>query len=181
MNITDTPIAGLKLLAPRIHEDERGSFCETFRDSWFRQQIADVTFVQENHSRSIKGCLRGLHFQSPRSQGKLIGVVVGEIFDVAVDLREDSPSLGQWFGTYLSANNRQQMWLPAGFAHGFYVTSNSAEMIYKCTDYYAPQFEKTLAWDDASLAIDWPLEGQLPILSSKDNMGLSFDAITKGV
>ncbi|AQS35369.1 dTDP-4-dehydrorhamnose 3,5-epimerase [Shewanella psychrophila] len=180
MIITDTPIADLKLLSPRVHEDERGYFCETFRDAWFKQQIADVTFVQENHSRSIKGCLRGLHFQSPRSQGKLIRVIVGEIFDVAVDLRENSPTLGQWFGTYLSAKNRHQMWIPAGFAHGFYVTSSAAEIIYKCTAYYAPEFEKILAWNDETLAIDWPLEGQLPKLSNKDNQGLSFNAMTKG-
>lgn len=175
MEIIQTKIPEVKILEPRVFGDERGFFMETFRDTWFRENVADVTFVQDNHSKSARGILRGLHYQVEQTQGKLVRVVRGEVFDVAVDMRKESPTFGQWAGTYLSADNHRQFWVPAGFAHGFYVTSESAEFVYKCTDYYHPQSEISVRWDDSEIGIEWPLvEGVKPQLSEKDMYGVTL-------
>ncbi|WP_027331172.1 dTDP-4-dehydrorhamnose 3,5-epimerase [Marinimicrobium agarilyticum] len=175
MNIVDTRIPDVKILEPRVFGDERGFFMETFRESWFRENVADVTFVQDNHSKSRRGILRGLHYQEPQPQGKLVRVVSGEVFDVAVDIRRDSPSFGQWVGCYLSTDNRRQMWVPEGFAHGFLVMSDSAEFVYKCTNYYHPESEQSIRWDDPTLGIEWPVEraGDV-LLSEKDRTAPIF-------
>ncbi len=153
---------------------------ETFRETWFRENVADVTFVQDNHSKSSRGILRGLHYQSKHTQGKLVRVISGEVFDVAVDIRDGSPTFGQWAGAYLSAENCHQLWVPAGFAHGFYVTSEYAEFVYKCTDYYHPESEYSLRWDDSDIGIAWPLqEGKKPQLSEKDKCGLTLGEIPR--
>lgn len=170
MNIIDTRIPDVKLLEPKVFGDERGFFMETFRDEWFRQNVAERTFVQENHSKSTQGVLRGLHYQTENTQGKLVRVVSGEVFDVAVDMRRDSPTFGHWVGEVLSADNKRQLWVPEGFAHGFYVLSDEAEFVYKCTDYYNPNAEHSLIWNDATIGIDWPLLGA-PSLSAKDLAG----------
>ena len=170
MNIIPTAIPEVKLLEPKVFGDERGFFMETFRDEWFRQHVCDRTFVQENHSKSTQGVLRGLHYQTENTQGKLVRVVVGEVFDVAVDMRKSSPTFGQWVGEILSADNKRQLWVPEGFAHGFYVLSETAEFVYKCTDYYNPQAEHSLLWNDATVGIDWHLIGE-PSLSAKDLAG----------
>lgn len=176
MQVIKTKIPDVKVLEPKIFGDERGFFMETFREDLFRQQVADVTFVQDNHSKSSQGILRGLHYQLKQTQGKLVRVVSGEVFDVAVDLRRSSPTFGEWVGVVLSAENKRELWVPAGFAHGFYVTSESAEFVYKCTDYYAPEHERSLLWNDEKLAIDWPLvDGNAPSLSSKDAQGVRLD------
>lgn len=175
MNIIDTTIPDVKILEPKVFGDERGFFLETFRTDWFKANVANVDFVQDNHSKSSQGILRGLHYQTEHTQGKLVRVVSGEVYDVAVDMRSDSPTFGQTFGTLLSAENNRQLWVPAGFAHGFYVTTESAEFVYKCTDYYAPQFEQSVLWNDPQLKIEWPLvNGQTPLLSEKDKNGLVF-------
>ncbi|MCV6779395.1 dTDP-4-dehydrorhamnose 3,5-epimerase [Neisseria meningitidis] len=170
MNIIDTRIPDVKLLEPKVFGDERGFFMETFRDEWFRQNVAERTFVQENHSKSTQGVLRGLHYQTENTQGKLVRVVSGEVFDVAVDMRRDSPTFGHWVGEVLSADNKRQLWVPEGFAHGFYVLSDEAGFVYKCTDYYNPNAEHSLIWNDATVGIDWPLLGE-PSLSAKDLAG----------
>lgn len=170
MNIIPTTIPEVKLLEPKVFGDERGFFMETFRDEWFRQHVCERTFVQENHSKSTQGVLRGLHYQTENTQGKLVRVVVGEVFDVAVDMRRSSPTFGQWVGEILSADNKRQLWVPEGFAHGFYVLSETAEFVYKCTDYYNPQAEHSLLWNDATVGIDWHLIGE-PSLSAKDLAG----------
>lgn len=170
MNIIDTRIPDVKLLEPKVFGDERGFFMETFRDEWFRQNVAERTFVQENHSKSTQGVLRGLHYQTENTQGKLVRVVSGEVFDVAVDMRRDSPTFGHWVGEVLSADNKRQLWVPEGFAHGFYVLSDEAEFVYKCTDYYNPNAEHSLIWNDATVGIDWPLLGE-PSISAKDLAG----------
>ncbi|MCF7520564.1 dTDP-4-dehydrorhamnose 3,5-epimerase [Neisseria sp. ZJ106] len=170
MNILPTALPDVKLLEPKVFGDERGFFMETFRDEWFQTHIARRTFVQENHSKSGKGVLRGLHYQSENTQGKLVRVIIGEVFDVAVDMRRHSPTFGQWAGAVLSADNKRQLWVPEGFAHGFYVLSDEAEFVYKCTDYYNPQAEHSLIWNDPTVAIDWPLSGE-PKLSAKDLAG----------
>lgn len=175
MQIIDTLIPDVKIIEPKVFGDERGFFLETFRDDWFRQNCADVTFVQDNHSKSKQGILRGLHYQLTRTQGKLVRVTQGEVFDVAVDMRRSSSTFGQWVGVVLSAKNNRQLWVPAGFAHGFYVTSESAEFVYKCTDYYHPQSEISLKYNDPQLKINWPLvENQSISLAAKDEAGLSF-------
>jgi dTDP-4-dehydrorhamnose 3,5-epimerase len=157
---------------PRVIEDERGFFFESWNARTFSQAGLDVHFVQDNHSRSHAGCLRGLHYQLANTQDKLVRVVVGEIFDVAVDLRRSAPTFGQWVGVTLSAANHEMLWVPAGFAHGFYVLSEEAEVLYKCTDYYSPTAERTLLWNDQQLSIAWPLlPGRQPELSSKDAAG----------
>ena len=180
MQLVETRIPDVKILEPKIFGDERGFFMETFRDDWFLANCADVAFVQDNHSKSSQGILRGLHYQLEQNQGKLVRVVAGEVYDVAVDMRKDSPTFGQWVGEFLSAENGRQMWVPAGFAHGFYVTSDSAEFVYKCTDYYHPQSEISVKFDDPSLNIPWPLvNNQAPSLSAKDNEGLSFEQAPK--
>ncbi|WP_448563840.1 dTDP-4-dehydrorhamnose 3,5-epimerase [Thalassotalea ganghwensis] len=175
MQIINTSIPDVKILEPKVFGDERGFFLETFRDDWFKENVANVTFVQDNHSKSSHGILRGLHYQLKHAQGKLVRVISGEVYDVAIDMRENSPSFGQSFGTLLSSENKRMMWVPAGFAHGFYVTSESAEFVYKCTDYYAPEFEQSLLWNDPALKIDWPIKtDEQPLLSEKDQAGKLF-------
>ena len=176
MQLIRTAIDDVFLIAPQVFGDERGFFMETFRQSWFEEAGVDADFVQENHSLSNQGTLRGLHYQIKQAQGKLVRVIRGEVYDVAVDLRRSSPTFGQWVGEYLSADNKRVMWVPPGFAHGFYVTSDTAEFVYKCTDYYAPQHERTLLWNDPGVGVAWPVpENATPILSAKDQQGLSLD------
>lgn len=170
MKIIDTKIPDVKILEPQVFGDERGFFMETFRDEWFKQYVADRTFVQENHSKSVKGVLRGLHYQTENTQGKLVRVTKGEVFDVAVDIRKNSSTFGQWVGEILSEANKRQLWVPEGFAHGFYVVSDEAEFVYKCTDYYNPKAEHSLIWNDKTVGIEWPLDGD-PSLSGKDLAG----------
>ena len=175
MQIIETDIPDVKLLEPKVFGDDRGFFLETFRDDWFRANCADVAFVQDNHSKSSQGILRGLHYQMTQTQGKLVRVVKGEVYDVAVDMRASSPTFGKWVGYFLSETNKRQLWVPAGFAHGFYVTSKEAEFVYKCTDYYHPSSEVSLKYDDTSLGINWPIaDGQTPSLSAKDESGIAF-------
>jgi dTDP-4-dehydrorhamnose 3,5-epimerase len=175
MKVIDTSIPDVKIIESRVFGDDRGFFLETFRDDWFKENVADVTFIQDNHSKSSQGILRGMHYQLEQTQGKLVRVTSGEVYDVAIDMRKTSPSYGQWFGVLLSAENKLQLWVPAGFAHGFYVTSESAEFVYKCTDYYAPHHEVSVKWDDPALAIDWPIIANTnPSLSAKDEDGLLF-------
>ena len=180
MKIIDTCIPEVKILEPQVFGDERGFFMETWRDDWFNAQVCARRFVQDNHSKSRQGILRGLHYQTEQTQGKLVRVVSGEVFDVAVDLRKDSATFGHWVGVLLSAENKRQLWVPEGFAHGFYVTSESAEFVYRCTDYYNPSAEHSVRWDDPDLAIEWPLvNGDQPLLAAKDAQGVWFkDAVT---
>lgn len=166
-------IPDVVLLTPKVWDDERGFFMETFRQNEFEQHCGHYTFVQDNHSRSAQGILRGLHYQHQQPQGKLVRVTQGEVFDVAVDMRKSSATFGQWVGVSLSSENKQMLWVPPGFAHGFYVISVEAELQYKCTDYYAPGDEVSLCWNDPALNIIWPLvNGCSPILSPKDQHGL---------
>lgn len=175
MKFIATNIPDVKIIEPQVFGDERGFFMETFRSTLFNEHCGQHEFVQENHSKSTHGILRGLHYQTENTQGKLVRITRGEVFDVAVDMRENSPTFGQWAGVLLSAENKRQLWVPAGFAHGFYVISEEAEFVYKCTDVYNPNAEVSLKWDDASLNISWPLvEGKLPQLSGKDENGLTF-------
>jgi len=175
MNFTKTAIPDVVLIEPKIFGDHRGFFLESWRQDTFRENVADVDFVQDNHSKSSQGILRGLHYQMQQTQGKLVRVTSGAVYDVAVDMRESSPTFAQWVGYELSADNKRMLWVPAGFAHGFYVMSESAEFVYKCTDYYAPEHERSLRWNDKKLGIDWPLvNGQAPILSAKDKEGDLF-------
>ena len=175
MQVVVTSIPDVKIIQPKVFGDERGFFMETFRTDWFKQECADVDFVQDNHSKSSQGILRGLHYQLEHTQGKLVRVIAGAVYDVAVDMRKASPTFGHWVGVELSAENNRQLWVPAGFAHGFYVTTESAEFVYKCTDYYHPQSEISVKYDDPTLAIDWPLiDGVKPSLSAKDEDGLAF-------
>ena len=169
-------IPDVVLLTPQVFGDERGFFMETFRQSEFEDHCGRYTFVQDNHSKSTHGILRGLHYQHQQPQGKLVRVTQGEVFDVAVDMRQSSPTYGQWVGATLSEQNKQMLWVPPGFAHGFYVTSETAEFQYKCTDYYAPGDEVSILWNDPQLAIQWPIQGQKPRLSAKDEQGLAFKA-----
>ena len=179
MEYRPTAIPDVVLCVPKVFGDERGFFMETFRDDEFQREVAPVTFVQDNHSKSTRGILRGLHYQLPQPQGKLVRVVEGEVFDVAVDMRRSSPTFGRWVGELLSAENKHQLWVPPGFAHGFYVTSETAEFVYKCTDYYAPEHEHSLLWNDPEVGVEWPLDrGGEPQLSPKDAEGKTFgDAI----
>ncbi|MBK8991961.1 MAG: dTDP-4-dehydrorhamnose 3,5-epimerase [Gammaproteobacteria bacterium] len=175
MQIITTPIPDVLVLEPRVFGDERGFFLESWNQREFARLGLPAHFVQDNHSKSARGILRGLHYQTQQVQGKLVRVVAGEVFDVAVDMRRGSPTLGRWAGALLSAANRRMMWIPPGFAHGFYVTADSAEFVYKCTDFYAPEHEVALRWDDPAIGIPWPLvDGQPPLLSAKDAAGLSF-------
>ena len=169
MKATPLAIPEVVLLEPRVFGDDRGFFYESYNQQAFKQATGlDVQFVQDNHSRSARDVLRGMHYQlAPHAQGKLVRAVVGEVFDVAVDIRADSPTFGQWVGEILSADNKRQLWIPPGFAHGFLVLSDVAEFLYKTTDYYAPEHERSLLWNDPALGIDWPLDG-LPILAAKD-------------
>lgn len=175
MKATPTAIADVLLMEPRVFGDARGFFYESFNARDFAAATGlDVNFVQDNHSKSARGVLRGLHYQVQKPQGKLVRVVSGEVFDVVVDIRPQSPTYGQWVGEHLSASNQRQLWIPPGLAHGFLVLSESAEFLYKTTDYYAPEFERCLAWDDADLNIAWPLDGLVPVVSAKDALGHPF-------
>ena len=175
MKVTPTAIPDVLLFEPKVFGDERGFFFESFNQKVFQQAAAlEPAFVQDNHSRSVKNVLRGLHYQlAPKAQGKLVRVVEGEVFDVAVDLRKSSKTFGQWVGQILSAENKLQLWIPPGFAHGFAVLSESAEFLYKTTDYYAPELERCIAWNDPTIGIRWP-EGLQPQLSAKDQLGVPF-------
>jgi dTDP-4-dehydrorhamnose 3,5-epimerase len=173
MEFSPTSIPDVYLIEPVVFGDDRGFFMEVFRSEQFAEVGIDANFVQDNHSGSMRGILRGLHYQIKQSQGKLVRVVAGHIFDVAVDLRRNSPTFGHWVGHHLSAQNRLQMWIPEGFAHGFYVLSDWSEVVYKVTDYYAARWERTLLWNDPEIGIDWPLiSGEQPILSAKDERGV---------
>ncbi len=175
MQIITTAIPDVLVLEPRVFGDERGFFFESWNQREFARLGLPTNFVQDNHSKSARGILRGLHYQTQQVQGKLVRVVAGEVFDVAVDMRRDSPTLGRWAGALLSAANRRMMWIPPGFAHGFYVTTESAEFVYKCTDFYAPEHEVSMRWDDPAIGIDWPLvDGKPPVLSAKDAAGVGF-------
>jgi len=172
MKITPTAIPEVLILEPLVFGDDRGFFFESFNARRFEQLTGiAVNFVQENHSRSARGVLRGLHYQIRQPQGKLVRVVAGSVFDVVVDMRRSSPFFGRWIGVELSAENRRELWVPPGFAHGFVVTSDSAECLYNTTDYWAPEHERVIRWNDPELAIEWPLSG-LPMLSGKDSQGL---------
>jgi len=172
MKVIETAIPGLLILEPKVFGDARGFFMESYNAKAFQDATGlDVNFVQDNHSRSGKGVLRGLHYQIEQAQGKLVRVTRGSVFDVAVDLRKSSPTFGQWAGVELSEENSRQLWIPPGFAHGFLVTSDSADFLYKTTDYYAPQFERSLAWNDPTVGVEWPLAGTAPLLSAKDVAG----------
>jgi len=171
LKITPTSIPDVLLIEPRVFQDERGFFLESYQKEKFKEIGIDADFVQDNHSRSCQGTLRGLHYQIRQAQGKLVRFVVGEAFDVAVDIRKNSPTFGQWVGDYLSAENKKMLWVPVGFAHGFYVTSPVAEILYKTSDYYAPQWERCILWNDPEIGIRWPLLDEHPILSTKDGMG----------
>ncbi len=175
MKIEATDIKDVSILKPKVFGDDRGFFYESYNQRVFAEKTGlSVGFVQDNHSRSAEGVLRGLHYQIQQPQGKLVRVVRGEVFDVAVDIRKSSPYFGKWVGCLLSADNHRQLWIPAGFAHGFLVVSEVAEMLYKTTDYYAPNHERCIIWNDPDLAIDWPLGGKTPVLSGKDFAGLPF-------
>ncbi len=174
MKATPTRIPDVLLIEPKVFGDDRGFFFESFNRRTFHEATGlDVDFVQDNHSKSARNVLRGLHYQLAQPQGKLVRVTQGEVFDVAVDIRKGSPTYGQWVGEILSAENKKQLWIPAGLAHGFVVLSATAEFLYKTTDYYAPQYERCIAWNDPDLAIAWPIEGQ-PLLSAKDAAGIAF-------
>jgi dTDP-4-dehydrorhamnose 3,5-epimerase len=170
--VVPTEIPDVMIVQPQLFSDERGFFLESFNQRSFCEKTSSsVEFVQDNHSQSFQNVLRGLHYQIKQPQGKLIRVIVGEILDVAVDIRRSSPTFGQWVSCYLSAENKQQLWIPSGFAHGFLVISEKAEVLYKATDYYAPQYERRIRWDDPDLSINWNLS-EKPILSSKDKAGV---------
>jgi len=171
MKVVESGLAGVLIFEPVVHGDQRGFFFESYREDLFRRAAGTSRpFVQDNHSRSVRHVLRGLHYQVRQPQGKLVRVVVGEVFDVVVDLRRHSPTFGRWMGTVLSADNKRQMWVPEGFAHGFLVLSDAAETVYKTTDYYAPQFERSLLWNDPDVGIAWPLSAP-PIVAAKDSAG----------
>jgi len=179
MKVIDTLIPDVKIIEPIVFGDERGFFMETWSQKQFEELVTGkpTQFVQDNHSKSKKGILRGLHFQKENTQGKLVRVISGEVFDVAVDIRKGSPTFGQWVGEYLSAQNKRQLWVPEGFAHGFYVISNEAEFVYKCTDYYNPKAEVSIAWDDENIGIQWPFTDK-PLLSEKDSNAYPFSVRT---
>jgi dTDP-4-dehydrorhamnose 3,5-epimerase len=171
MHIQTTAIPDVLIIEPKVFGDDRGFFYESFNERRFAE-LAGVapSFVQDNHSKSVKNVLRGLHYQIQQPQGKLVRVVAGEVFDVAVDIRKSSPTFGHWVGVTLSADNKRQLWVPPGFAHGFVVTSESAEFLYKTTDYWAPEFERSILWNDPDIGIEWPLDTE-PLLSGKDQAG----------
>ena len=178
MRATPTAIADVLLLEPKVFGDDRGFFYESFNEKAFGEATGvDVRFVQDNHSKSARNVLRGLHYQVQQPQGKLVRVVQGEVFDVAVDIRKGSKTYGQWVGEILSAENKKQLWIPAGLAHGFVVLSKTAEFLYKTTDYYAPAHERCITWNDPELAIEWPIDGA-PVLSAKDAAGMSLAQAT---
>ena len=175
MKVVATALPEVLILEPKVFGDSRGFFMESFNANTFREATGlDVQFVQDNHSRSSRGVLRGLHYQLQQPQGKLVRVPRGCVFDVAVDMRKSSPNFGKWVGVELSEDNHRQLWVPAGFAHGFVVLSESADFLYKTTDYYAPAHERCLKWDDPTVAVEWPLDGINPLLSAKDQQGLAL-------
>ena len=175
MKFAATTIPDVIIIEPQVFGDQRGFFMETWRQDEFKEAGIPAEFIQDNHSSSSQGILRGLHYQVQQAQGKLVRVIKGEVFDVAVDLRLSSLSFGQWVGETLSADNKKMLWVPPGFAHGFYVTSPEAEFVYKCSDYYAPEHERAILWNDKDLNIDWPiLQGTEPRLSEKDSQGIEF-------
>ncbi len=180
MKVIETAIPDVKIIEPTVFSDERGFFMESWNQKAFEANVSGkpIHFVQDNHSKSKQGTLRGLHYQLENTQGKLIRVIAGELFDVAVDIRKDSSTFGHWVGVYLSAENKRQLWIPEGFAHGFYVMSEYAESVYKCTDYYNPQAEISILWNVPEFAIEWPLKAP-PLLSNKDSQGsaLSYDEL----
>ncbi len=180
MKFTTTPIHGMWLIEPKVFADARGFFLETWVEPLFAQHGMTARFVQDNHSRSVQWTLRGLHFQIQRAQGKLVRVAHGSIYDAVVDLRRSSPTFGRAWGVELSDRNHQMLWVPEGLAHGILVTSPSADFVYKCTDFYSPEHERTLAWDDPHAGLQWPLPaGIAPVLSAKDARGKSFDLVEK--
>lgn len=180
MKFHATPLADVVLIEPQVFGDTRGFFMETWHESKFKEAGIDARFVQDNHSRSTQWILRGMHMQVEHTQGKLVRVTAGSVFDAVVDLRRGSPTFGTWWGTELSAENHRMLWVPPGLAHGMLVTSESADFLYKCTDFYSPQHERTLAWDDPTVGIEWPLPaGIAPQLSAKDLVGKSFAEIEK--
>lgn len=184
MKVIDTRIADVKIIEPKVFGDERGFFMETWNKKQFEELVTGkpTQFVQDNHSKSKKGTLRGLHYQTENTQGKLVRVISGKVFDVAVDIRKDSATFGQWVGEFLSAENKRQLWVPEGFAHGFYVMSDIAEFVYKCTDFYNPTAEISIAWNDPKLDIEWPLTQEQSIqLSEKDQSALSFSRALKSI
>ncbi|OQY17956.1 MAG: dTDP-4-dehydrorhamnose 3,5-epimerase [Desulfobacteraceae bacterium 4572_35.1] len=175
MKVIKTKIPDVLIIEPTVFGDDRGFFMESWNSKAFNTAVGrEVNFVQDNHSRSTKGVLRGLHYQVQQPQGKLVRCVVGEVFDVAVDLRKSSATFGVWVGCHLSAENKRQFWVPEGFAHGFLVLSEAADFLYKTTDYYAPDYERCIRWDDADLGIDWPMQGLCVSLSDKDKAAKSF-------
>jgi dTDP-4-dehydrorhamnose 3,5-epimerase len=174
MKITETAIPEVLLVEPTVFGDDRGFFYESYNaKKWQELTGLQTTFVQDNHSRSAKNVLRGIHYQIQQSQGKLVRVVAGEVFDVAVDLRQSAPTFGQWVGERLSAENKKSLWVPEGFGHAFLVLSDSAEFLYRTTDFYAPEYERCIAWNDPEIGVDWPLDGE-PLLSEKDANGTAF-------
>lgn len=178
MKFESTPLDGVMVIRPQVFGDERGFFMESWNARIFAESGLELDFVQDNHSRSGRGILRGLHYQTEQVQGKLVRVTAGAVYDVVVDLRKSSPSFGQWYGLELRAEEHTMLWMPPGFAHGFYVLTDSADFLYKTTDYYHPQSEVSLAWDDPAVGVNWPLlDGETPILSSKDAAGLSWNDI----
>lgn len=177
MKIVETAIPDLLIIEPRVFGDDRGFFMESWNAATFRAAGLDLDFVQDNHSRSAKGVLRGLHFQNPNPQGKLVRVTAGRAWDVAVDLRRSSPTCGQWQGVELSAANKRMFWVPPGFAHGFVALEDGTDFLYKCTAAYEPANERSLLWNDPTVGIDWPLEGIEPQLSAKDKVGLPLAEI----
>ncbi|EGQ7866058.1 dTDP-4-dehydrorhamnose 3,5-epimerase [Vibrio parahaemolyticus] len=177
MKAIDTKIPDVKIIEPTVFEDTRGFFMETWQQNKFEKIVGsdkEITFVQDNQSSSIKGVLRGLHYQKINTQGKLVRVTKGKVFDVAVDIRKDSDTFGEWVGVILSEDNRRMLWVPEGFAHGFYVLSKEAEFLYKCTDYYNAESNVTISWNDEDINIDWPIEGQV-VLSDTDREGISLE------
>jgi len=177
VEISETPIRDALIIQPKVFGDERGFFMETWNARSFAEAGLDMEFVQDNHSRSNRGVLRGMHFQNPDPQGKLVRVTAGAVYDVIVDLRRSSPSYGEWFGIELSSQNKTMLWVPQGLAHGFLTLQDGTDFLYKCQGYYAPEHEYSLAWDDAQVGIDWPLDGITPQLSAKDQAGTPFAEI----
>jgi dTDP-4-dehydrorhamnose 3,5-epimerase len=178
MNVIDTEVIGVKLVEPKVFGDDRGFFLETFQQNRYKEMLEiDLDFVQDNHSRSSKNVLRGLHFQTSKPQGKLVRVVRGEVFDVVVDIRPESATFGKWVGVYLSEDNKNQLWVPPGLAHGFVVISDFADFEYKCTDYYDPKNEGCLIWNDPEVGVKWPVSE--PLLSAKDALGKGFSELFK--
>ncbi|HSB03463.1 MAG TPA: dTDP-4-dehydrorhamnose 3,5-epimerase [Anaerolineales bacterium] len=173
MNVIETSLSGVLLLEPKVFGDERGFFFESYNKQALEKVGITAEFVQDNHSRSVRNVLRGLHYQIKQPQGKLVRVIHGEVFDVAVDVQRNSPNFGKWVGFNLSAENKRIAWIPPGFAHGFLVLSEVAEFLYKTTDYWAPEHERCIIWNDPDIAINWPLQGE-PTLSAKDKLGLSL-------